>query len=174
MQTWQWTPLIFVFVVICVACSSRQEAAVGPNSLTPARAAEVEKDVRAFAGIVAHDVTSEGPTAWRRYLVDSPAFFLAADGHLVFANSSSATTGIEAFARTIKHIELQWGDDLRVDPLTPELAVVASSYHEIQINQEGKRVDEAGYFTGTAEYENGKWQFRNTHWSEACPPAAAQ
>jgi len=172
MRTWQWIPLLVV--VICVACSSRQEAALAPNSLTPARAAEVEKDVRAFASIVAHDVTSEGPTAWRRYLVDSPAFFLAADGHLVFANSSSATTGIEAFAHTIKHIELQWGDDLRVDPLTPELAVVASSYREVQVNQEGKRLDEAGYFTGTAEYENGKWQFRNAHWSEACSLGTAQ
>jgi hypothetical protein len=172
MRTWQWAVLLFVG--ICVACVSRHELTGAPSSLTPARAGEVERDVRAFAGAVAHDVTSEGPTAWRRHLVDSPAFFLAANGQLVFANSSAATMGIQQFASTIKHIELRWDDGLRVDPLTPELAVVASPYHEIQINQEGKRVDEVGYFTGIAEYRNGQWQFRNAHWSEACPAAAAR
>jgi hypothetical protein len=172
MRTWQW--VVLLLVVICVACGSRHELTGAPNSLTPARAAEVERDVRAFAGVVAHEVTSEGPTAWRRHLIDSPSFFLAADGHLVFANGSAATAGIQQFASTIKHIELQWDGDLRVDPLTPELAVVASPYHEIQINQEGKRLDEVGYFTGIAEYRNGQWQFRNAHWSEACPAAAAR
>lgn len=172
MRKWLWTPLLFV--LIWSACNSSHKLASAPNSLTPARTAEIDRDVRAFAGVVAHDVTSEGPTAWKRHLVDSPSFLLVANGQLVFANSASAVTGIDAFARTIKHIELQWGDDLRVDPLTPELAAVASSYREIQVNQEGKRLDEAGYFTGVAEYANGKWQFRNAHWSEACPAAAVR
>jgi len=175
MRTWQWAPLLLVvvFVVIWAACGPRHELAAAPNSLTPARAAEIDKDVRAFAGVVAHDITAEGPTAWRRHLADTPAFFLASNGQLVFTNSASFITGIQAFAQTIKHIELQWGNDLRVDPLTPELAVVGSSYREVQVNTEGKRVEEAGYFTGIAEYRNGQWQFRNAHWSEACPPPAA-
>lgn len=167
----KWQCALLLVVAVCVACGSRHDQSGTPNSLTPARAAEIDKDVRTFAGVVAHDVTTDGPTAWRRHLVDSPSFFLAANGHLVFANSASLTTGIQAFAQTIKHIELQWGDDLRVDPLTPELAVVGSSYREIQVNTEGKRVDEAGYFTGIAEFRSGQWQFRSAHWSEACPTA---
>jgi hypothetical protein len=31
-------------------------------------------------------------------------------------------------------------------------------------------VEESGFFTGTAEYRSGRWQFRNAHWSVAAPP----
>ena len=48
---------------------------------------------------------------------------MAANGRLEFPNSASATAGIQNVARIITHIELQWSDDLRVDPLTPDLAV---------------------------------------------------
>lgn len=47
---------------------------------------------------------------------------------------------------TIKHIDLRWGDDLRVDPLTEDLAVVASSYEETRTDTEGHRVAESGFF----------------------------
>jgi Domain of unknown function (DUF4440) len=129
-----------------------------------------EDDVRAFTRTVSHDVTQNGPTAWRKLFSDSPAFFMASNGLLVFPNSAAATKGIQDFARTIKQIELRWGDDLRVDPLTPDLAVVAATYHEIQVNTAGQRVDEAGFFTGIAEYRDGRWQFRNAHWSVPVPP----
>ncbi|MGB7623480.1 MAG: hypothetical protein WBN92_14110, partial [Terriglobia bacterium] len=65
---------------------------------------------------------------------------------------------------------LNWGEDLRVDPLTPDLAVVAASYHEVLVNTAGRRVEETGFFTGTAEYRDGRWQLRNAHWSVAAPP----
>jgi hypothetical protein len=121
---------------------------------------------------VAHDITQDGPAAWRRHFADSPAFFMAADGQLAFPNSAAATAGIEALTHTIKRIELQWGDDLRVDPLATNLAVVAASFHEVRIDNPGKRVEESGYFTGTVEYRDGRWQFRNAHWSDPVPPAA--
>lgn len=63
------------------------------------------------------------------------------------------------------------GDDLRVDPLTPDLAVVASSYSETRIDTEGHQVGESGFFTGLAEYRDGSWEFRNTHWSVPVPPS---
>lgn len=126
--------------------------------------------MRAFTRTVAHDITQEGPSAWRRHFADSPAFFMASEGHLVFPNSAAATAGIQDVARSIKQIELQWGDDLRVDPLTPDLAVVAASYHEVQVSADGVRVNETGFFTGIAEHQGGRWQFRNAHWSVAGAP----
>lgn len=160
MRILQWTLLLAI-----VACAASAQ-------LTPARAAAVGNGVQAFMMAVAHDITQDGPVAWRKHFADSPAFFMAADGRLVFPNSAAAKTGIQDLTRAIKRIELRWGDDLRVDPLTTNLAVVAASYHEVQVDAAGKRVEESGYFTGTAEYHDGRWQFRNAHWSDPVPPAA--
>ena len=139
--------------------------------LTAAFAAAVDSDVRAFMRVVAHDVTQDGPIAWRKYFADTPVFFMVVDGHLVFPNSAAATAGIQGAAGMFKHVELRWGDDLRVDPLAENLAVVAASYHEVRVDTAGKRVDEDGFFTGTVEKRDGRWQFRNAHWSTATPAA---
>ncbi len=124
--------------------------------------------------VVAHDVTQDGPIAWRKHFADTPAFFMAVDGHLVFPDSAAATAGIQGAAGKFKHVELRWGDDLRVDPLTENLAVVAASYHEVRVDAAGKRVDEDGFFTGTVEKRDGRWQFRNAHWSAAAAAPATQ
>jgi hypothetical protein len=164
-RTWRCGTLLFL--ILCVACGPHHNPSGMSQALTPERSSAVERDVRAFANAVAHDVTQDGPAAWRRHFADSPSFFMVVNGHMVFPDSASATTGIQNFARTIKHIELHWGDDLRVDPLTPELAVLAATYHEIRVDTAGNRVDENGFFTSTAEFRNGHWQFRNAHWSVA-------
>jgi hypothetical protein len=126
---------------------------------------EIDRDVRHFMSDVAHDVTQVGPSAWRKYFADTPAFFMVVNGQMAFANSSEATTGIQQVAKSIKQIELKWGDDLRVDPLAPELAVVAAPYREIQMWADGRRVEENGYLTGVVQYREGRWQFRDCHWS---------
>jgi len=172
MRTWQW--VVLPVVVLCVACGSHHDLSSTSQSLTPEQAAAVERDVRAYTGVVAHDVTQEGPAAWRKHFADSPEFFMASEGRLVFPSSAAATAGIQQFAGTIKHIELQWGQDLRVDPLTPELAVVAAPWHEIRVDNAGNHVDESGYFTAIAEYKDGRWQLRDAHWSVAGPPAAVK
>ena len=100
-------------------------AGAAPPSLSPATRAAVTDAVRQFAQDVAHDVTREGPAAWGRYFSPSPSFFMASDGRLVFSSAASAARGIDDLTRTIKSIELRWGDDLRVDPLTPDLAAQA-------------------------------------------------
>ena len=142
-----------------------------PDTGTRLRSRE---DVKAYTSAVAHDVTQPGPAAWRRHFADSPSFFMASVGHLVFPNSASATKGIQDFARTIDHMELHWGEDLRVDPLTPDLAVIATPWHEIRVDTSGNRVDETGFFAAIAEYRNGHWQFWNAHWSVAGPPPAVR
>jgi hypothetical protein len=164
MRTSQWAPLLLL--IFCGACSSRHDAS-GTAQLSPDRASAVQNDVRAFAATVAHDVTQEGPIAWRKHFADTPDFFMVSDGVLVFPTSAAATTGIQDFARTIDHMELKWGDDLRVDPLTPELAIMGAPWHEIRVDKAGKTVDQSGYFTALAEYRNGRWQFRDAHWSVA-------
>jgi hypothetical protein len=161
-----WQCALLLAAVLSVACGSHRH-----RGLTAADAAAVDKDVRAFARVVAQDVSQEGPAAWRRHFADSPAFFMASDGQLAFPNSAAATAGIQAFARTIKTISLEWGDDLRVDPLTPRLAVMAASWREIRVDAAGARVDQAGFFTGVVEYRDGRWQFRDAHWSVAHPAA---
>lgn len=143
-------------------------------SFTAARKAAVEKEVRQFAAAVSQDVTQKGPPAWGKHLEDSPAFFMASEGKLIFPDRQAARTGIVEFTHTIQHIELTWGDDLRVDPLTPEFAIVASSWHEVWSDKEGHQTTENGFFTGLAERHNGQWQFRNAHWSVAAPSPGAK
>jgi hypothetical protein len=170
MRTWQRTLLLTT--LSSAVCGTPQTVSAQSHLLTPERAAAVQDGVRAFTRTVAHDVTEEGPSAWRKHFADSPSFFMAVDGHLVYPNGAAAMAAIPDLARTIKHIELRWGDDLRVDPLTADFAVVATSWHEVIVDAAGKRVEETGFFTGTAEYRDGRWQFRNAHWSVAVPPPA--
>jgi hypothetical protein len=124
-----------------------------------------DRAVRAFMQAVSHAVTQDGPMAWIKYFEAGPAFFMAVNGQMAFPNTAAAQEGTRKFAQTIRHIELKWGDDLRVDPLTNELAVVAVSWREIQIDTAGRSVTETGYFTGLAEYREGGWLLRDAHWS---------
>jgi acetyl esterase/lipase len=134
--------------------------------------ATVAKDVRAFMQQVAHDITHQGPSAWRRHFADSPSFFMAVNGQMAFPDSATATTVIHDLSQSMKSIELHWGDDLRVDPLTADLAVVATSYHEVMVFNAGQRMDGPGFFTAVVEHRDGRWQFRDVHWSVAVPPPA--
>lgn len=135
------------------------------HSVTPDGAASVDQAVRAFMQTVSHSVTQDGPLAWIKYFDESPAFFMAVNGQMAFPNTAAAQEGTRKFAQTIRRIELKWGDDLRVDPLTSEFAVVAVSWREIQVDTAGHSVTETGYFTGLAQYREGLWQFRDAHWS---------
>ena len=67
---------------------------------------------------------------------------MAVNGHLVFPDGASVRAAIPGLQRTYRSIELHWGDDLRVDPLAPGLAMMATSYHEVQVRATGETVDE--------------------------------
>jgi hypothetical protein len=163
-----------LLVTLAFAESSAQRTALGESQhLTSARAGGVEDGVRAFMHEVAHDVTQDGPMAWRKHFADTPAFFMAVNGKIAFANSAEVTAGLPQVAQAIKQIELKWGDDFRVDLLAPDLAVVGASYHELQVWADGHHVEDSGYFTGVAQYRDGRWQFRDAHWSGPVPPPAA-
>jgi hypothetical protein len=153
-------------------CSMRVDTRDGSTSFSPAQKAAVEQEVRRFVSNVARDVTQEGPAAWEKHFADSPSFFMALEGRLQFPDRQSATQGIDALTRTIQHIELNWGEDLRVDPLTPDFAGVATSWHEVIVDKQGHQFAAGGFFTGLVEHHNGQWQFRNAHWSVAAPSKA--
>jgi len=144
----------------------------GAASLDPTHAASMVDSVRAFADSVARGITTRGPVAWRDYLADDPAFFMASEGRLVFPNHEAASQTIEALRHQITEIQLRWGDSLRVDPLAPGLAVLAASYHETRVDTTGKRLEEDGFFTGLVEHRAGRWQLRDAHWSVVTPPPA--
>jgi len=174
MRIRKWMLLLpMVASLLCQGCSRSVDDA---RSLTQARRAAVEEEARRFTATVAHDVTAEGPLAWRKHFADTPEFFMAVDGQLAFPNGHAAAQAIPGIARQIKHIELHWADDLRLDPLTENLCVVAASYTEVielQPGVEGMRGTQSGFFTGLAEKRNGQWQFRDIHWSQPVPPAKA-
>jgi hypothetical protein len=144
-------------------------ACAGCNRATVTDTAAVENSVRAFTRVVAQDITQDGPTAWSKHFADTPAFFMAVNGQMAFLSGAAALAAIPNVALAIKHIELQWGDDLRVDVLTPVFAVVGSPYSEIQEDAAGHRAIDKGYFTGLVEYRDGRWKFRDAHWSSAAP-----
>ena len=131
----------------------------------------VAKGVRTFVTAVADGITRDGPSAWRTYFSEAPTFFMVAEGRMAFENSETATRGIQEVAKGLEHIELHWGEPLRIEPLTPTLAMVAAPYHELRIDTHGGRVVEDGYFTGLAELEPAAWRFRNAHWSVSAAPA---
>ena len=168
-----WLCACALAAIALAGCGRTPDPANVPQSQTAASAAQVEDSVRAFMQTVAHDVTEGGPIAWREHFSDGPAFFMAVDGHMVFPSGEAAAAGIQGVALQIKHIELVWNGDVRVDPLTPELAVIATPWHEVQVNAAGTRIEESGFLTGIAEYRKGHWQFRDVHWSLAAPVSAA-
>lgn len=167
MRTWA---CLLLFTALASAGCGRHYNLSGPSQpRTPEQAAAIEGGVRAFMRTVAHDVTQEGPAAWTKYFADSPSFFMAVNGRIEFPNSAAATAAIPDIARSIK---LAWGDDLRVDRIAPNFAVVAASYYEERTDSSGQSVEEFGFFTGTAEFRSGRWQFRNLHWSVTVAPHA--
>lgn len=162
-------PAALAAVLVLSACKIRASV---PITLSPPDPSAMIDSVRAFADSVAKGITARGPGAWRGYFADTSAFFMASEGQMAFPTSESATKGIARLVEVIGHIELTWGDSIRVDPIAPGLAMMATTYHEVRVDKLGKRVVENGFFTGLAEHRAGGWQFRDAHWSvKSAPPA---
>jgi hypothetical protein len=153
--------VVLVPALLFGACSRARSDA----TLTPEQSAAINKDVRTFLGGMADDVTKRGPAGWRMHFAETPTFYMASEGQMVFADSAAATKGINDLTGIIAKIDLKWGDPLRIEPLTASLAAVAMPYHEELTDTQGKTVIEDGYFTGLAELGPTGWKIRNAHWS---------
>ncbi len=121
-----------------------------------------------FASI-ATAVSHEGPLAWLRYFENSPDFYMAADGQLVFPDNRAATNFLKnIYSKSVSSIELRW-KDIRIDPLTCRTAGVAAIFHKDITDTAGKMSPSDGYFTGIAEQTAQGWQLLNAHWSMITP-----
>jgi len=136
--------------------------------------AAVKNDVQMFARSVADGVTKDGPKAWQNYFENSPTFFMVVDGRMEFQDGAAVQAAMPKLTEAIKKIELKWGEPLRVDALTEDLAIMAAPWHELVTLADGKALDNSGYFTALIEKHDGHWQFRNAHWSTTPSQAPAR
>jgi len=117
-----------------------------------------------MASSIARDLASDGPTAWLRYFDYDRGFFMASNGDLQFSNVEGAKIILSKFSAGVAHLELTWAD-IRVDPLAPGLAVMASPYREVLTDKGGDIRQFNGYFTGLAVKTRAGWKLRDAHWS---------
>jgi hypothetical protein len=150
--------LLFVFTLL-VSCK-RNHARI-----SAAERAVVRDSMISMYSNIARDVSSKGPAAWVNYFEDTPDFFMANDGQLVFRDYQSAKSFIlNTVVKMIPHITLRWSH-LRIEPLNARLASLGADFHEDQVLSNGKKLSINGYFTGIAHYDGRAWKLRNCHWS---------
>lgn len=104
LRTWVTNAARYLVILSAILATGCGGSRTSPP-LTSDQSVSATNSVRAFAANVADDVTRRGPLAWRDHFADTPSFFMAAEGHLVFANSDAATSGIKELPRSIAHIE---------------------------------------------------------------------
>jgi hypothetical protein len=151
--------ICFCLIFIFTSCNNTTK------SLTQKQYAGVKDSVQQMVELIARDVSQDGPIAWLRYFENTPGFFMANNGLLVFPNNDSATVFIKNIVvKQIRKIELQWSNT-RIDPLTPRFASFAANWHENITDFSGNATSYSGYFTGIAEKTSSGWQLRNAHWS---------
>ena len=149
-------------LLIAGSCSSNKD------SLTPAQASVVKDSVQKMAESIAAAVSHEGPMAWIRYFENSPGFFMASEGQLVFPNNAMANDFIKnKLVKIMPKIELHWSN-IRIEPLTRDLASLAATFHEDISYADGRKLPSDGYFTAVARQTSQGWKLHNAHWSTKC------
>ena len=151
-----WLPLI----AIVFSCNNSQQ------QLTPEQISGVKNDVSKFTANIANDISTKGPVAWLSYFENSPDFFMASEGRVVFHSYTSAQTFIQdTLVKNISKIHLQWSHT-RVNALSTQTASIGSNFHEDMTMAAGNKIIPVdGYFTGTAILTNNGWKLRDLHWS---------
>jgi hypothetical protein len=141
------------------SCNNKTE------SLTEKQFAEVTDSVQKMMDLIAKDISAEGPVAWLKHFENTPDFFMASEGQMVFPTNDSATAFIKnILVKKIHKIDLRWGN-VRIDPLTDKFADVAANWQEDMTDFSDNKMSQSGYFTGIAEKTSSGWQLRNAHWS---------
>ena len=126
---------------------------------------EIKDSVEGMFDSIAKNVSASGPIAWLKYFENTPDFFMASDGQLALPNHDSAAVFIKnTLIKQISKIKLQW-NNIRVDPMTAELASVGADWSETLTDFDGNAISQSGYFTAIAERTSQGWQLRNAHWS---------
>lgn len=150
--------ILLILIVFVTSCGSN-------NVLKPKDITGVQDSVRLMVDLIARNVSLNGPVAWLRYFEDTPGFFMASGGQLVFPNNDSAEKFINnVLIKSIAKIELRWSN-IRIDPLTSKFAVIAANFHEDITDSAGTKLPMDGYFTGIAHQTSQGWKLHNAHWS---------
>jgi hypothetical protein len=137
---------------------------LAPSAPDASALSGIDSDVQLMASAIARDVAADGPNAWLRYFTDGGEFFMANNGKLQFSSFEEARTFLNKFSAGVAHLELTWGE-LRVDPVAPGVAVMASPYREVFTDPAGHIIRFEGYFTGLAVKTKSGWKLRDAHWS---------
>jgi hypothetical protein len=156
------------FAIACLMTIGLGGCTSKPPLLDPGHSSALQDSVRAFATLVARDISARGPTAWLSHFAKDSAFYMVADGQLVFPDYAAAARFVPAFARGTPSIELHFSQ-VRVDPLAPGLALLGAEYHEALTDSAHHRVEQSGYLTALVNRSSAGWQFRDAHWSRPAP-----
>jgi hypothetical protein len=144
----------------------------GNQQFTAGDAARVGDGVASMMKNIENEISAKGPIAWLDYFEDTPGFFMASGGQLALKDYSSAVTFVKNnLVKMMPRIKLRW-KDVRIDPLSNDLATAAAGFHEDISLANGKTMSFDGYFTATAHFDGHAWKLRNLHWS-ILPPVAA-
>ena len=169
MKKRQLNPSLTFWVSLLLAINVAISCKQSPAHLGIQDSARVKESVNRMAVNMARDISNKGPAAWLNYFENSPRFFMASQGQLVFADYQSAQNFIlNTLDKEISKISLRW-NNLWVDPLASDLAFIGADFHEDLSNISGKIISIDGYFTGTASRGNNGWKLRNLHWSIKAP-----
>jgi hypothetical protein len=162
-QVFKYSALLLLGICLLFSCK-RNHA-----KLSKEQSALVKDSVSRMAANIAADISKNGPRAWLNYFEDTPEFFMANEGQLVFKDYQSAKAFISnTLAKNIPVIKLRW-NNMRIDPFTPRLASIGADFYEDQVTSSGKKLSYDGYFTGIAHYDGHRWKLRNVHWSIRAP-----
>jgi len=155
-------------LALATACAS---SPVAPVTAPAAPVEDVRTAVRAMADAIARDVSRDGPTGWLPYFAHTTGFFWAAEGSVVIRDADAAEGFVRDFARSVPRVSLAW-QDIRVEPIAPDAALLAAGCHEVLTDAAGKSTPWDGFFTGIAVRTAFGWQLRDGHWSSKPTPRA--
>jgi len=154
-------PVLFITaLVFSLLFSCKQNSALTTNE-----AASVKDSVLLMVTHTSKDITTKGPIAWLDYFENSPDFFMASDGAIVFKDYQSADVFVKnTLVKALPKIDLKW-NAIRVDVLTSQIAIVGANFHEDLTDATNKTTAVDGYFTATAHLTDKGWKYRDAHWS---------
>jgi hypothetical protein len=151
---------IFLSLALIYSCQSRGRVPLSDSGYS------IQRDsVRQLMAQIAEDVSRNGPIVWLKYFMDSSAFFMVSDGQLVFPSYDSAFQFVKTkLIRVMIDIQLSW-KDIRIDPLTQDLAIIAASFNERITDSSHHQMNSRGYFTALAQQTHLGWKLRDANWS---------
>ena len=150
--------LLMIFT-ICIITSCNNNKQIKKDN------AGFKDDVIQMMDSVSQNISSNGPKAWLNYFENTPSFFMASDGKLVFPDYNTATKFInDTLVNIISSINLKWSN-INIDILNDKAVAARAGFHEDIKFKQGNIAKIDGYFTAVIDNTSAGYKFRNLHWS---------